>query len=197
MNRFRTAVLVLAVTATLGGAAFAASSDRHVMTVALPDGSFAQIEYRGDVPPKVISVPAQHAAAVPRMPVALMDPRLAAPFDDAFFAQFAAMDAMMARQMQVMQAMAQQSAVQPGGVHKASSVGSNGVHFCSQSVTVTNPGGNAPAKVVTETHGDCGGSAAAPKASAPAVAPAAAPAAPLTIVKATASTPAKLATTTI
>ena len=47
--------------ATLAGAALAASRDIHVMTVALPDGSTARVEYVGKVAPKVMLVPGPSA----------------------------------------------------------------------------------------------------------------------------------------
>jgi hypothetical protein len=133
-----------------------------------------------------------------RMPMGVA--MMADPFDSAFFAQFDAMHAAMMRQMQVMQSMAAMPAaamVAPGMHMTAAGSGSGGVHFCSQRVSVTDQGAGKPPKVVTETHGDCGGTAVAPKVSAPATAAPAAPANGLTSVKATAPAPAKPPTTAI
>ena len=46
-------------TAAFAGAAIAAVPPRHLMDVALPDGSTAHVEYYGDVAPKVTVSPAQ------------------------------------------------------------------------------------------------------------------------------------------
>jgi hypothetical protein len=194
MTKFRIAALAGIAAASIAGAAFAAAHDQHVMTVTLPDGAVAKIEYSGDIPPKLVALPAQRIAMM-SAPRAMM----ADPFDSAFFAQFDAMHAAMMRQMQVMQAMATMpaaAAMAQSGVHYAATGGSSGMHFCSQSVSVTAQGPGKPAKVVTESHGDCGGAAAAPRVSAPAATPAT-PAPGLTIVKATAPAPVKPPATTI
>jgi hypothetical protein len=191
MTRVRNAVLAGIAAATIAGAAFAAGNDRHVMKVTLPDGQVAKIEYVGDVPPKVIAVPAQRIAMMPGMPVALMA--------DPMFAQFDAMHAAMMRQMAAMQAMAAMpagAAMAAPGVYSTATGGGSGLRFCSQSVSVTDQGAGKPPKVVRESHGNCGGDAAAPKVSAPAQATPA-PANGLTIVKATAPALAKVPTTTI
>lgn len=204
MTKFRIAALAGVAAATMTGAALAGAHDRHVMTVALPDGQVAKIEYTGDVAPRVIAVPAQRIAVMPALPVAMLPAAVAPmadPFDAAFFAQFDAMHAMMQRQMQAMRAMAAMPAMPamaamsgPGLRYTATGNG-GGIHFCSQSVSVTDQGAGKPAKVVTETHGDCGGPTAAPKTSAPT--PAASSPNGLTIVKATVPEPVKLPTTTI
>lgn len=59
MRKIRTAVLAGVAAIAAAGAAMAASQDTHVMKVALPDGSVARIEYKGDVAPKVVVAPAR------------------------------------------------------------------------------------------------------------------------------------------
>jgi hypothetical protein len=142
----------------LGGAAFAAERDAHILKVLLPDGSVGQIRYTGDVAPRVVLVPAARV-----LPIAFVDPF--ADMDRAFAAMDARADAML-RQAAMMQAAAPAVGGQldsaalktlpPGTVSYSftSFSGGNGVS-CSQSVQVTalEPG-KAP-KVVRQNSGDC------------------------------------------
>src|ERR1700750_2543232 len=56
--------LVIAATA-LFAAGIAVAATRHVMTVPLPDGAVARVEYEGEVAPRVTVVPAPRPAAAP------------------------------------------------------------------------------------------------------------------------------------
>jgi hypothetical protein len=121
------------------------------MNVALPDGSVAQIEYAGDVAPKVSVAP---AAAVP---IAFADP----------FAEFDRMAAYMEAQHQ---AMMQQAAARaaPGAPDQVTVVGNlpAGTHFtyvssttdangCTQTVQYSSDGSSAQPRVTRTSAGSC------------------------------------------
>ena len=158
MHTLSKLLLGVAGVAALGGAAFAAERDAHILKVMLPDGSVEQIRYTGDVAPHVVLVPAARA-----VPVAFVNPF--AEMDRAFAEMDAHADAML-RQAAMMQAAAPAIGGQldaaalktlpPGTVSYSftSFSGGNGVS-CSQSVQVTalEPG-RAP-KVVRQNSGDC------------------------------------------
>jgi hypothetical protein len=57
MRNVRTAVLAGAAAILVAGTAVAASQNTRMLTVGLPDGSIARVEYVGDVAPKVIVEP--------------------------------------------------------------------------------------------------------------------------------------------
>jgi hypothetical protein len=183
MRKFRMAVLAGGATLLLAGAAVAASHDTHVMKVALPDGSEAQITYQGDVAPK-IKVSGGPSTPVAYVPLAGFD---AAPFDE--------MDrvaAMMDRQadlaMQHVAAMQRQALVDgrapqmasggeaaPGMVSYSyvSTTTSNG--GCTQTVEWRSDGANAQPRMTKTSAGSCAGTSAgdaakAVKAAVPAVA---------------------------
>jgi hypothetical protein len=64
MQLLRKPLLVAAAaTALIGGAALAASNYTHHMSVRLPDGSIAQVDYVGDVAPRVVLQPVATDAA--------------------------------------------------------------------------------------------------------------------------------------
>src|SRR3546814_3624443 len=67
----RTAVLAGAAAIATAGTAIAAANHNRVMTIDLPDGSLARIEYQGDVAPKVTVEPAMRFA-----PVRFADPAI-------------------------------------------------------------------------------------------------------------------------
>src|SRR3546814_16098846 len=71
----RTAFLAGAAAIATAGTATAAANHNRVMTIDLPDGSLARIEYQGDVAPKVTVEPAMRFA-----PVRFADPAITAPF---------------------------------------------------------------------------------------------------------------------
>src|SRR3546814_2897548 len=71
----RTAVLAGAAAIATAGTAIAAANHNRVMTIDLPDGSIARIEYPGDVAPKVTVEPAMRFA-----PVRFADPAITQPF---------------------------------------------------------------------------------------------------------------------
>jgi hypothetical protein len=108
----------------VAGAAVAAEK-YHVMSVALPDGSVAQIQYQGDVAPRIVF------ADAPAQRIALADP-------------FADMDrifaAMELQHRQMMQRVAQMQAQMADAVKQAQ----------NQTQTVSATGGAAPANGVVQ-----------------------------------------------
>lgn len=136
MRKFRMAVLGGGAALLLGGAAMAAGGDTHVMKVALPDGSVAQISYKGDVAPKV------RISGVPVERIAF-DPFVA--FDPAPFVEMDRIAALMDRR--VAQAMQQVAAMQRAAAsgHAPQMVGGGkvapGVVSYSYVSTTTNEGG--------------------------------------------------------
>jgi hypothetical protein len=162
MRKLRTAVLAGAAALCVAGTAMAASNDSHVMTVSLPDGSVAQIEYRDEVAPKVRVDPTPGFAPV----------RFGGPFDAAPFAAFdrifADMDreaAAMMRQVQALQVQAASPdakpdlaafAGMPAGTVSYSFVStSDGKHVCSRSWQMTSQGVGQQPKLVSASSGDC------------------------------------------
>ena len=59
MRKLRTTILASVAALIAAGAAQAATAETRRMNVALPDGSIAQIEYTGEVAPRVSVVPAR------------------------------------------------------------------------------------------------------------------------------------------
>jgi hypothetical protein len=156
----------------IAGTAFAAtpklSSNTHVMTVPLPDGSVARVEYTGNVAPKVT-----------------VEPRPLGEFGWAPMAlpSFAGFDRMMAdiqRQSEQMIRQAQELAKHPAAPgaqpyiaaysnlpagqtsETVVSVNSNGRSSSTRTTEVVSQGPGKPPKVTSSVTGDCGGNAAAP-----------------------------------
>jgi hypothetical protein len=139
--------------AAIAGAALAASRDAHVMTVPLPDGSTAKVEYVGDVAPKVTVIPGAVA------PFGL--------FDRSMFDMQRQIDAMM-RQVDAMARAPLAVAGSPGmnvaaygnapaGAQSVTVVStSNGSKTCTRTTEVTSQGVGKQPKVVTNIRGDCG-----------------------------------------
>lgn len=173
MRKIRTAVLAGAAALCVAGTAVAASNQNHVMTVDLPDGSVARIEYQGDVAPKVKIDPSMRFAPA----------RFADSFDAAPFAMFDRIFADMDRQAAAMMRQAQTVAPVDGdgkpdlaafGTLPAGTVSyrfvstSDGNRFCSRSWQWTSQGSGQQPKLVTASAGDCDGAAPAKGAAAPA-----------------------------
>ena len=171
MQKFGKILLGCAAPFALAGAALAAGGQVHILNVALPDGSVAHVRYSGDVAPRVIVLPARRMV----VPMAFVPPDIAA--------HFRAMDAMMAGMHAQSEALMRQATALsartpaapgqvrytasqslPAGVVRYSFFSStNGSATCSHSVQVTSMGVNRPAKVVSQTSGNCAG-APSPKA---------------------------------
>jgi hypothetical protein len=159
-------VALAAVATALAGTAIAASPRTHVMTVPLPDGSTARVEYVGDVAPKVTVAP----APLPGFWTSSMMPS---------FANFDRMIEQMNRETQAMMRQVQQMPIAPGapglnvasygnmpaGANSVSVVSvSNGGGTCTRRTEVVSQGAGKPPKVTTSVTGNCGASAAAPPA---------------------------------
>ena len=180
MRLFFKTLVGAGVLAAIAGTAIAA--DRvHVLRVAMPDGSVAQIRYLGDVPPQIVVAPVA-APGDADSPFAMMD-RIAFEMDrqaDAMLRQVAAMRAAppaMGGQLD----RAVLAAMPAGAVHYSMtsfSTGSGGT--CNRSVQVTSLGSGQPPKVVQRSSGDC--SAVATRTPTPAVERAAPAPSPITAV---------------
>ena len=159
------------------GTAAMAAEKLHTMNVSLPDGSVAQIEYSGDVAPRVAVQPAD------AVPVAYVDP-------------FAALDRMAAYMEAQHQAMMQQVAAMeqaaarggsgapgqltvvgdlPAGAHYTYVSSTTDEHGCTQTVEYSSDGSSAQPKVTRTSAGSCDSAksdapvtASAPKAPEPA-----------------------------
>jgi len=151
--------------AALAGTAIAAAPKSHVMTVPLPDGSVAKVEYVGDIAPKVTIAPRPLADA-------------AAPWAMAFpsFAGFDRIIEQMNRETEAMMRQAQQAAHQPAGAAPyIASYGnlpaggtsttvvsvSNGGGTCTRTTEVVSQGAGKPPKVTSSVSGQCGSAPAA------------------------------------
>ena len=162
MRKIRTAVLAGGAALCAAGTAMAASNDSHVMRVNLPDGSVAQIEYKGDVAPKVSIDPSTRV-----VPVRLVDP-----FDAAPFAGFDQVFADMDRQVAAMMEQAQALRAAPGGDDGTPMLAAlrnapagtvsysvvsvrNGDHVCSRSWRMTAQGAGQQPMLVSTSAGDC------------------------------------------
>ena len=171
MSKLRVTALAGAAALAIAGTAFAATPKRnantHVMSVPLPDGSVARVEYTGNVAPKV--------TVEPRPLGEFGWTRMALPS----FAGFDRMMAEMQRQSEQMIRQAQQMANRPGApgaqpyiaaysnlpAGQASetvvSVNSNGRASCTRTTEVVSQGPGKPPKVTSSVTGDCGAAAAA------------------------------------
>jgi hypothetical protein len=158
------------IAAALAGTAIAANPKTHVMSVPLPDGSVARVEYVGDVPPKVTVAP---------RPMADADMSWAMPFPS--FAGFDRIMADMQRRSQEMMRQAQEMARKgtvaapyiasygnlPAGETSTTVVSvSNGGQTCTRTTNVVSQGPAKPPKVTSNVSGDCGAAAPAPPAGA-------------------------------
>ena len=183
-NAILAGVAALALAATPGLARAQNSPTPHVMTIQLPDGGVARIQYAGDVPPRVMFAPqATMAMPMPFMPAAFgpdspfaMLERMSAAMDREAAALMQQAGAMFAAPMAPMAPMPPMppmpGALVPAGFG-AAPLGSeafsfasstNGPGMCIRSMTITSTGPGAPPHVVRRQSGDCGhaGGPAAP-----------------------------------
>ena len=163
MRKIHTALIAAGALALAGSVAYAASSDVHHMRVRLADGSVANIEYTGDVAPKVsLAAPAPLAfAAFPQIGFA--------PFGgfDRIAAQMDAQMRAMQNRMNAINAMMAMPMVSGANAPIEAAFGkmAPGAHFCAQSVSITTDA-HGKQNVVRKTAGDCGGGAASAEAPA-------------------------------
>lgn len=157
MRLARTTILAGGAALLLAGTTAYAADKLHTLNVSLPDGAIAQIEYSGEVAPKVSVVPAEV------VPIALADP----------FAEFERMAAYMEAQHRAMMrqvaAMEQAAArAAPGASGQMTLVGDlpAGTHFtyvssttdangCTQTVEYRSDGGSAQPRVTRTSAGSC------------------------------------------
>jgi hypothetical protein len=185
MRKAHTVILAGAAALLAGSAAVAATAKLHQMNVALPDGSVAQIEYAGDVAPKVTIAPAPGMRRV-----AVVDPF--AQMDQVMASMEARHRAMMARMAAMERAAADPPAppAQPGqqlvaeggapanGAYSMVSVSSStDANGCTQTVETRSNGSGTP-QVTKTSSGNCGKADAAPRAKPGRAAKPAAPAQP-------------------
>jgi hypothetical protein len=171
-------MVLLAGALALGGtAAFAASNDVHHMTVRLSDGSVAQIEYAGDVAPKISVAPMTQADFNAFAPGVAFGPafmpvdfaRIQADMNrqmNAMLQQASAMDAYMARVFSDANGPieATLNGAPSNGSNVTTLISAKGGNFCSRSVEVSIVNGKK--NVVRHQSGNCGSSAAAEHAPA-------------------------------
>ena len=173
MSKLRVTALAGAAALAVAGTAFAATprtasapSNTHVMTVALPDGSTAHVEYVGNVAPKVPIEP-RRFGDLGWAPMAMPS-----------FAGFDRMMEQMNRESEAMLRQAQQIAHQPPGAatRYIASYGnmpagatrmtivsySNGGRTCTRTTQAVSEGAGKAPKVTSSVSGDWG--AAAPPA---------------------------------
>ena len=168
MPKLTTALLAGVAAFAIGASgALAQSSNAHVMTVRLPQGGVAQIEYTGNVPPRVTvsDVPAPldvfappPALFGPESPFAMMQ-RISAEMDREAAAMFRPAAALTAAARSG-QAIPVAFANLPPGAQEysiVSTMSGNGV--CTQSVEITAQGNGAPPRVVSHSSGNCGAQA--------------------------------------
>lgn len=174
MRKLRTAVLAGVAALCVAGTAVAASSDTHVMTVDLPDGSVARIEYQGAVAPRIRIDP-----TIGVVPVRFVDLSGAAPFAgfDRIFADMDRQAAAMMREVRALQLQPLDPSTKPDlaafGTMPAGTVSyrfvstGDGNRFCSRSWQWTSQGPGQQPKLVSASSGDCdAGSPAKPAGSA-------------------------------
>jgi len=157
MRFTRTTILAGGAALLVAGTAAYAADQLHTLNVSLPDGSVAQIEYSGDVAPKVSVAPAEALPAAYADPFAELD-RMAAYMEAqhrAMMQQVAAME----------QAAAQAGSGAPGQVTVVGDLPA-GTHFtyvssttdangCTQTVEYSSDGGSAQPKVTRTSAGSC------------------------------------------
>ena len=157
MRFARTTILAGGAALLLAGTAAAAAEKLHTMNVALPDGSVAQIEYTGDVAPRISVQP------VDAIPVAFVDP----------FAELdrmaAYMEAQHAAMMQQVAAVEKAAAADGSGAPGQMTLVGNlpaGTHFsyvssttdangCTQTVQYSSDGSGAQPQVTRTSAGSC------------------------------------------
>lgn len=160
-------IAVLAV----AGTALAGNLHNKVMTVGLPDGLIARVEYQGDVAPKVIveqRIPELAAGwwHATRAPFAMLD-RISADMDrqmDVLFRQVRTLDSLPAGEAALVNWASTQTG--PAGATRYSYFAtSNGKGFCARTVQIISAGPQQKPKVISSTSGDCAaeGSAAVGK----------------------------------
>ena len=163
MRKLPKLALATVIAAGLAGTAAAAARSTHVMTVPLPDGSVARVEYVGDVAPRVTVGPVA-PVVIPQLgiPAALGDP--------GFGGLFEQMDRQLAATMRQIDQLARQplaagaaaganpaayGSLPPGTTSYSMVTVSENGHQCSRSTEVIGQGPGKPPKVVSNASGNC------------------------------------------
>ena len=145
--------------ATLAGAALAATRDTHMLSVPLPDGSVAHVEYVGSVPPKITVFPAAPAFT----PFGMLD-RSALDMQrqmDAMMRQISSMARAPLAGGTGLNVAAYGNA--PAGSSSVTIVTtSNGSKTCTRRTEIDSQGPGKAPKVASSLSGDCAGGAAVP-----------------------------------
>ena len=190
MRNLHAALLAAGGLALAAGTAYAAGK-LNTMNVALPDGSVAQIQYEGNVAPRVAIVPmaapiANGAAGDPFVEMERVQAAMQARHQ-AIMAQVAEMQARTQAQVQQQILAAQQGrSAQPGQIVVSTNAPAGSYSFvsvststsgngCTQTIETRSDGSGAEPKVVRTSSGDC---SAVQKNAAPVPASASAPKAP-------------------
>ena len=181
MRKLRTALLAGAGALLVAGAAVAAEK-YHVMNVALPDSSVAQIQYQGEVAPRVVLADAPVQRIVLADPFADMD-RMFATMEmqhQQMMRQVAQMQAQMEDAVKQAQSQTRAASVTTGaapanGVVQYSFVSTTSSDGCTTSVRWSSDGSGAQPQVYKASSGNCAAKAedakptkaSAPRADAP------------------------------
>ena len=182
-------LLAATCAAAIAGLAVAAQQPAgrgHTLTVQLPDGAVATINYSGDVPPKIVVGPAPAGFASGGAFGPAVWPVFASPEMNSESSPFAMMQRMSAEMDREAAALLSQAGGASGAIQTGLAQGEHGFSFastlsgsgvCMQSVEITSQGDGRQPKVVRRTSGDCGraapgvgpaGVTAVPRAQAPA-----------------------------
>jgi hypothetical protein len=155
------AFLIGGLAVAVAGAAYAVAPKTHVISVPLPDGSVARVEYVGDVAPKVTVAP-------PAMPGDFWATG-ALPQFGSFDRMIEQMNRETAAMMRQVQEMSRQPIGAPGmnvasygnlpaGANSVSVVTvSNGGSSCTRTTEVVSQGAGKPPKVTSNVSGNCAG----------------------------------------
>jgi hypothetical protein len=152
MRLTRTTILAGGAALLVAGTAAAAAEKLHTMNVDLPDGSVAQIEYAGDVAPKVAVAPVAYAD-----PFLQLD-RVAAYMEaqhQAMMQQFAAMEQTAARAGTAQPGQMTLTGNLPAGSHFTYVSSTTDGRGCTQTVEYSSDGSSAQPKVTRTSAGSC------------------------------------------
>ena len=181
MRTLHTALFAGIAAIGLSGMAVAQTAQTHVMTIRMPGGGIAQIQYTGNLAPQVsiASGPAAVDAAMPMptlfgpdSPFAALD-RISAEMDRQLAEVLHAADAAAAQARSGRMVEAGLNALPPGiqSYSFVSTMSGNGV--CSESVEIIAPGNGQKPRIVRHSSGNCaalpraGGAVSLPAAPAP------------------------------
>lgn len=186
MRKLRNTLLAGAGALLVAGGAVAAEKSAHVMNLAFPDGSVAQVRYVGEVAPRLVMIEAPVQRIVLADPFAQMA-RISAMMElqhRAMMQRVAQMEAQMADAMSRAQSEMRMVSVPgedatPAGVVQYSYVSTTSANGCTTTVQWRSDGSGAQPQVHKTSAGSCAANpdaarpvlTAAPKAEAPQAVP--------------------------